>query len=194
MKPAALPLEVLLQRISLADASILGEPKLATTGWMPVDAVVADFLDQRQLMVDAAALMAFSSSQPATARNRLQITLLLLWLLDAEALRQNQTSASQLMTLLLEVPAELAQYTTALSIVSDVERREELARLTLSRLKLLPAGETELQAQDRLNALSSAERARLMALNRAAEARARELHAAMVRRAAEEAADKMGRE
>jgi hypothetical protein len=192
-------LETLLRRIASADASVLLEPKLGAQGVAVVDAVVADLFESLGLVVSPEALLTFAPSQPALARKRLQITLLLVWLCaDAHLrgfLQQGNTKLAQaLLNFLLEVPSELAQYCNVEQLVNDVERREELARLTLARLELLPQGETAMQAQDRLSALSSAERSRVLAASRLADARAKELRAAMARKAAEEAADKMGRE
>jgi hypothetical protein len=192
-------LETLLRRIALADASVLLEPKLGAQGVAVVDAVVADLFDSLELVIAPEALVAFAATQPVQARKRLQITLLLVWLcadahLRGFLLQGNAKFTQALLNFLLEVPSELAQYCNVEQLVNDVERREELARLTLARLELLPQGETAMQAQDRLSALSSAERSRVLAASRLAEARAKELRAAMARKAAEEAADKMGRE
>ena len=79
-------------------------------------------------------------------------------------------------------------------IVTDPDRREELARLALARLGFRPAGETVAQAQDRLTTLNSAERARVMKAAQVAEQRARQIREALARKAAEESADKWTRE
>jgi hypothetical protein len=75
-----------------------------------------------------------------------------------------------------------------------MERREELARLTLARLGLRPEGESEAEATDRLSALSATERYRLVQASREAEARARKVRKALMRKQAKEAADKWTRE
>ena len=79
-------------------------------------------------------------------------------------------------------------------LVSDPDRREELARLCLRALGLLPAGETAAQAQDRLTTLSTAERQRVIREAREAERRAQKIREAMVKKAAEEAAAKYMRD
>ena len=76
----------------------------------------------------------------------------------------------------------------------DPERREELARVTLAAFELRPAGESLAQAQDRLQAISGAERKRLIEAVQAAEKRAREVREALLAKAAAEAADKDTRE
>ena len=78
--------------------------------------------------------------------------------------------------------------------VSDPERREELARICLSQMNLLPAGEKLAAARDRLATLDSVERERVIVFSRNAQKRAQELREALARKAAEEAASKMSRE
>ena len=78
--------------------------------------------------------------------------------------------------------------------VSDPERREELARLALKALGLRPAGETGVEAQDRLTTVSSVERRRVILGTRNAQRRAAEIREAMRKKAAEEAAAKASRE
>ena len=186
------PLQVLMRRIAEAGSDVLIEPRIGAQGVAPVDAVVSDLFDL--LGLEPAALDDFAVNKSVQDRRRLQITLLLTWLCADETLQAHAKNAALLLQILQQVPAELAKYTTVEQLVSDSDRREELARLTLARMQLLPLGESAAQAQDRLNVLSSAERERLVAASRAAEARARLLREAMARRAAEEAADKMGRE
>jgi hypothetical protein len=74
------------------------------------------------------------------------------------------------------------------AMVNDPDRREELVRLCLKGLALVPAGESAAQAADRLTTLDSVERERVIRKTRKKEARAREIREAMARRRAEEAA------
>lgn len=187
------PLQVLMRRIAEAGIDVLIEPRIGAQGVAPVDAVISDLFELLGLELPAA-LDDFGVNKSVQDRRRLQITLLLTWLCADETLQAHAKNAALLLQILQQVPAELAKYTTVEQLVSDSDRREELARLTLARMQLLPLGESAAQAQDRLNVLSSAERERLVAASQAAEARARLLREAMARRAAEEAADKMGRE
>ena len=187
------PLEILMRRIAEAGSDVLIEPRIGAQGVAPVDAVVQDLFELLGLDLPLS-LDEFGINKTVQDRRRLQITLLLTWLCADETLQAHVKNGALLLQILQQVPAELARYTTVEQLVSDMDRREELARLTLARMRLLPLGETAAQAQDRLNVLSSAERERLVAASRAAEVRARELREAMARQAAEEAADKMGRE
>jgi len=100
---------------------------------------------------------------------------------------------------------ELAQVASAAAFVQDEDRREELVRLCLSGLGLVPDGETPNQAEDRLTALSSVARVRAVAAAKEKlrlakeeaereEARARQVREELARKAAEEAAAKGSRE
>ena len=89
---------------------------------------------------------------------------------------------------------ELSRAAKAEYLVNDPEGREEIGRIVLKALDLVPAGESEEQALDRLAAIDSVERAAVIEKTRAAQKRARELREAMARREAEEAASKMTRE
>jgi hypothetical protein len=76
----------------------------------------------------------------------------------------------------------------------DPKRREEIVRSLFATLELVPEGETEAQADDRLTRVSSAQRKRLLAAAREAEARAEVVREALAAKAAQEAADKYTRE
>ena len=89
---------------------------------------------------------------------------------------------------------ELAAAVPAETLVSDADRREELARRLLAGLGLLPAGETDAQATDRLAAPRLGRAARVLAATRAAEERAAAVRQAMHDKAAAEAAAKASRE
>lgn len=97
---------------------------------------------------------------------------------------------------LLHSPAmtNLAKLVRPEALIHDPDRREELVRLCLQGLNLIPAGETAAQAADRLTTLDSVERDRVIRRTREAEARAREVREAMARRRAEEAAARYSRE
>jgi hypothetical protein len=83
---------------------------------------------------------------------------------------------------------------TATAWHGDPKRREEIVRSMLATLELVPEGETEAQADDRLTRVSSAHRKRLLAAAREAEARSELVREALAAKAAQEAADKYTRE
>jgi hypothetical protein len=89
---------------------------------------------------------------------------------------------------------ELSRIVSFELFFEDQERREELIRISLKHLNLIPEGETEVNAKDRLNTLDSVERMRIIRKTKNAQKRAQELRAAMARKAAAEAASKMSRE
>lgn len=78
--------------------------------------------------------------------------------------------------------------------VTEPDRREELARLALSALGLLPRGENPEQAKDRLAALDTVETERTAVESRKAQERARRVMEEMKKKAAQEAAAKASRE
>jgi hypothetical protein len=138
------------------------------------------------------------------ARNRLRVTLVASWLL-ADPWFRGKADAVRAQEWLREGLSELAALATADAFVKDDDRREELARLCLRALQFTVPGETEAQAQDRLESISSIERNRVIAASRAAhalarkrraeeEARARKVQEEMQRKANEAAAAKGSRE
>ena len=108
--------------------------------------------------------------------------------------RERGGFARRLLPFLTSGLKEVARVVDAGLFVTDPERREELARLCLAGLGLRPAGESEIQALDRLTTVDSVERKRILAETRKAQKRAEELRKAMARKAAQEAASKMTRE
>ena len=208
-------LESLTRRLAETPGDFLAEPRIGSKGRVQTAAVVGDLL--RLLGGDASPkqLAAFisRSTPPSMAdlaeyaernppsfaetrheRNRMAVILILCWLLSDDWFRQTKLEAANFLRLLETEAAELAGQTASKRFVTDPDRREELARLTLARLGFRPAGETIAQAQDRLTTLNSTERARVMQASRAAEERARKIREALMKKAAEESADKFTRE
>jgi hypothetical protein len=187
-------LETLTRRLAETPEDFLAEPRIGGAGRVHTAAVVGDLLRALGGAAGRDELLRFGGADARTDRNRLSITQVLCWLLADEWFVHAAPPAAALLPLLSEQPAELAEQSAAGKFVTDPDRREELARLALARLGYRPAGETQAQAQDRLTTLSSAERARVLRAARLAEQRARELREALIRKAAEESADKWGRE
>jgi hypothetical protein len=194
MKEMGPPIEQLTHRLSETPPDFLDEPKIGQTGRIHVDAVVNDLLQNLGMAPDAEHLDRFRGSSAFEDRNRLSIVLLLCWLLHDEWFQKASLDINDIWSLLYIEADALADQVAAGKFVSDPDRREELARLSLARVGLCPEGESETQAQDRLTSLSSRERARVLAAARAAEERAREIREKLARKAAEESADKWTRE
>ena len=180
--------EALTQHLARAPAELLAEPLLQgqATG-VHVAAVVSDVLrdlgSPRHLT--AAEARHFTQARPAD-RNLLRVTLVAAWL--CHALRELEGLAEAARAFLLEGLGPLAGVAGADLFVTDPDRREELARLALAALGLLPAGETQAAAADRLTALSSVERARVLADTQRQRERARQLREKMEAERARQAA------
>jgi len=188
------PLGSLMRRIAETPPDFLLAPRIGTAGDVHVPAVVYDTLKARGVSLPLPELATFAGRDPKADRGRLSIALLVCWVLADEELWSTAPDIPGVLTLLRDDAVELATQGPATRVIADPDRREELARLALARLGLRPAGESLSQAQDRLTALSSAERARLLKASRQAEERARAIREALARKAAADAADKWTRE
>lgn len=114
---------------------------------------------------------------------------IVLWLLRDEWFLARPVLAERTWQFLLsQTLSHLTELVAATAVVNDPDRREELVRLCLKGLQLLPEGESPAQAADRLTTLDSVERERVIRKTRDAEARAREIREAMARKRAREAA------
>jgi hypothetical protein len=188
------PLQQLLHRITATPPDFMAEPRIGNKGEVHTVAVVRDLLAAKGHVVDISSLSTLAGRDVKADRNRLSIALLMTWLLADPALTIERERLADILTLLKDDATRLAGYTNARQLFEDLERREELARLTLSKLGLRPAGETVAQAQDRFTSISSLERARLLAASQEAEARARAIREQLAKKAAEESANKWTRE
>ena len=192
------PLEALTRRLAECPADFLAEPRLGVNGQVHVAAVVADLLRELggPLLTPAQAevFQPAGSVQPAGARNWLALVLVTAWLLDDPWFRQGQGFGVNVAAFLIDGLRELARLNPAGKFVADPDRREELVRLSLSRLGLRPAGETTAQAADRLSTISTTERQSVLEAAHAAEQRAQAIREAMAKKAAEEAAAQSSRE
>lgn len=184
-------LESLLRRLAETPPDFLGDPAFGNTGSVHSIAVVNDVLIARGAAGLDARLGELAKTGTPHDANRLRLAQVLAWLLADPWFRQGR---HDVLAAIVSASAELASLVPASKCVEHPERREELARLALSKLGLRPAGESEELAADRLTALSSAERARVLAASRAAEERARAIREALAKKAAEESADKWSRE
>ncbi|WP_332877855.1 hypothetical protein [Massilia sp. S19_KUP03_FR1] len=187
-------LALLTHRLADTPAEFLAAPRIGQDGELAVAALVNDVLLLHGQRADIRPLQAFQAEAGTLARNRLQLASLCAWLLADPWFIDARVAQVDLLRALTEAPARLAPVTTAAQSIADVERREECVRVVLAQLGILPAGESAEQAQDRLAAISGAERLALLAASRAAERRARKIRAALAAKAAQESADKWTRE
>lgn len=187
-------LEVLTHRIAETPREFLEEPRIGSGGTVHVAALVNDLLKMHGSRAAYTVLTRFQSTNAKLDRNRLALTMIAVWLLADDWFVSAKLAQQNLIQVLDETALELAAATPAHKFVTDPDRREELARVTLARLGYRPAGETLAQATDRLSSISGTERRRLLEASRAAEERAREIREALAKKAAEESADKWSRE
>lgn len=179
-----------MRRLAETPDDFLAEPRIGATGEVVTAALVADLFQRLGQPVSAAALGPFTSAE-ARDRNRLILIAVTVWLLGDDWVAADHVALGKVLG---ERVADLAAASRADMFVTDIERREELARTALWAMGLVPEGETEAQAADRLSAVSAAERRRLLRASQEAEERARSIREALVRKAAEESADKYTRE
>ncbi|HEX3625891.1 MAG TPA: hypothetical protein VH280_10750 [Verrucomicrobiae bacterium] len=187
-------LESLTRRLAETPEEFLFEPRIGVSGHVHVAAVAGDLAKALNVPLKAGELVRFAGNDARQDRNRLAITLLFCWILFDEWFRQANCGHDAVLKLLDSESKELASQIAARKFVTDPDRREEMARVTLARLGFRPAGESLAQAQDRLTTLNSTERARVMRAARVAEERARQIREALKKKAAEESADKWTRE
>ena len=183
-------IEALTRRLAECPRDFIEEPVQAGRGKIFVDAVVSDLvMDLGGSPLSRKGAENFQSGDKKQ-RNRLRLVLVAAWLLHDDRFREAGVYAKPAYEFLRAGLNELAGVVSADLFVTDPDRREELARLCLEALDLLPGGETKAQAADRLKTLGSIERQKVIEETRAAEKRARELRAAMEKKQAEEAAAK----
>lgn len=190
------PIEVLTRRLIDTPRDILAEPLGAPGGRVEVAAVVSDLVRRHGgagLDTVGAAPFRLPPTADAASVNWLRCVLVASWVLADPALTALGRHES-VVAFLATGLHELAATVTSATLVTDADRREELARRGEHALGLVPAGETEAQALDRLTTLDSAERARVLAATAEAERRAEEVRQAMHAKAAAEAAAKASRE
>jgi hypothetical protein len=188
------PVEVLIRRLAECPPALLEEPHTGRAGKVHVPAVVFDLLSELGGPADPDQLKGFVPDGGKQSRNRAKLILVACWLLFDPWFKNRSGLAANARGLLAEGLNDLAGLVPAGDCVTDRDRREELARLSLAALGYRPSGETPAQAQDRLMTLSSAARARVIREAKAAEERARSIREAMAKKAAAEAAAKVMRE
>ncbi|MFC0108206.1 hypothetical protein [Kibdelosporangium aridum] len=116
-----------------------------------------------------------------------QLVLISCWLLADEPFREVM-DRKRVLDFLNDVLPPLAKLVEPARFVTDPDRREELARLAMLALAVIPEGETVEQAADRLATVDSARRYEVLEATKAAEQRAAAVRKAMEEQRAREAA------
>lgn len=204
-------LQQLTRRLAETPPELLSDPAVGGKPGVETGAVVGDVLRGLGLLNPQSRWLAELHPMAADKKqvNQLRVMLIAAWLLADPWFRgkagANSLAADAQNWLYGGSIAELAALTGADAFVKDDDRREELARLCLKALGLVPQGEEPAQAQDRLESISSVERQRVIAASRRVQDEARKRRAAeaererkvreeMAKKAAEEAAAKGTRE
>jgi hypothetical protein len=202
-------LEELLGHMARTPDEFLDAPSVADSEGLDTAALVADLLvsfNGRRPPTKLLQPFLPRYRQPAVVV-RLQLIQVACHLLSHAVFRLAPDAAAKALAWLgegLDALAEVPGVGSARHYVDTPEGREELVRFALRAFGLRPAGETAAQFDDRLQAVSTVERARVVAAARAArertkklqqeEARARAVREEMERKAAEAAAAKTSRE
>lgn len=178
----SVPVARLTRRLTDTPQDFLAEPDQVS-----VPAVVSDVLVRSGgAALDASSAAPFQATLSAT-RNQLRLVLITCWLLaDDELVARRRAERAH--TLLTSALPRLAALVDAGKFVSDPDRREELARITLRALGIQPAGETPAQSEDRLSTVDSVARQQVLAAAQEAERRAAAVRKAMEEKRAQEAA------
>ena len=176
----------LMHRVAAAPLQALSAQQPYLCAW------VHDVLWSLNAPVDAKQLAVFRLSSEHCPWY--ELTMLQLWLLADDCWLDYALAPSDLLQYLTHQGPVLAGVANAADYVQDDERREELVRLTLQALQLLPDGESEAIAQERLWQVSSIEREKMLAASAKAEQRAAQIRQTLAQQRAREAADKMMRE
>lgn len=165
-------------------------------GSVNVTAVVSDLLfDAGGGFLKKQNTVPFELPSSKKNRNLLGLRLLICHLLHDQWFMSRKKYADKMYKFLTDFQlVKLSDLVPFNNFITDTDRSEELVRLCLLALDLLPEGETETTALDRLTTLDSIERDRVIKKTRIAQKKAQELRAAIAKREAEEAASKMMRE
>ena len=155
-------------------------------------ALVHDAVFNRSVGINASDLAPFKRSFKQCEWYR--VSLLIAFFVTDDSFEGFRFDLTLVLALFENTAKELTQAGSNNIYISDVDRREEFIRVVLQSLNLRPKGETDEQAEDRLQAVSSQERLKVLQASKAAEERARELREALAKQKAKEAADKMTRE
>lgn len=155
------------------------------TGIEPA-AVLSDlFRERASALPPREAIAGLVKAKGKGAKQRVELALIASWVLHDPSFAG--LDADALLGLLGERLPALAELVVPRLFVEDPERREELVRLCIDALGLLPAGETRAQAEDRLASLDSLRRHELLRAARERELARRAEELARLRAEEEEA-------
>lgn len=198
MKKTGPSITHLTHRLGLCPQEFTEQPRIADGPGVAVDAVVGDLFLTWGAPLMRAKQLSFFRASCEESRDVLRLVLVAAWLLYDEELQTtigDPRGAAELVMLWMEedLPA-LAAVVKPEKFISEPERREELSRRVLALLEMIPEGETEKAAADRLKRVDSLERQRMLAETKERVRRAEELRKKMEEKRAREAAARWNRE
>jgi hypothetical protein len=185
MRPDVQRLSARLAELPAVFASPLGSGVEGETGIEPL-AILSDlFRERASALPPRESIAGLVKAKGKGAKQRVELALIASWVLHDASF--SGIDAEALLGLFgVRLPA-LAEVAMPRLFVEDPERREELVRLCLDALGLLPAGETRAQAEDRLASLDSVRRHELLRAARDRELARRAEELARLRAQEEEA-------
>jgi hypothetical protein len=186
-------LEWLTRRLTECPADFL-RPLGGKPGQLNLEALVADLLRDHGMAAVAPEDTAVFVQAKSFSERAQRIVAISCWLLHDDWFLSRQRFARPVHAFLSQTVPELAAIVRPELVISDGDRREELVRLALRALDLMPAGEAEAAALDRLTTLSSVERKRVAAATRAALEHAERVRKALLEKEAAESAARFARE
>jgi len=190
------PVELLTRRLAETPLEFLAPVLASDPAAVNLAAIVSDLIsDLGGDPLSSENAKSFAARDKARD-DELRLVLIASWLLHERWFIDQRRFAPRARAFLSSGLAAVAKIVKPAKFVADPDRREELARMCLAALDLLPAGESEVVARDRLTTLSSVERQRVLAETRKAqeEQRRRKIEEEMARQKAAEAAPSWGRE
>lgn len=116
------------------------------------------------------------------------------WFFSYEAFHRQPGLLAGITTFMLRKLPELADYVDTRQWIEDEDRNEEFVRAALDCCGIMPDGESEIEAADRLDALSTIKRQQVLKESSEAFERMMEIRRKMAEQKAREAANVYGRE
>ncbi|MDH4183846.1 MAG: hypothetical protein OEV92_06470 [Nitrospinota bacterium] len=190
-------IQALVHRLAACPQDFLMDPIIGKKGSIHTVALVSDILlEMGRAVIEQkeADSIEGGTFKPRVQVNRLRMIQVACWLLGHSWFQGRKELCPKVLLFLAAGLDDLAGMIDASLLVTDQDRREELARLLLDLLELTPEGETQAQAADRLESISSVMRRKVLEQTKQAEARARKIREELAKKAAAEAAAKTSRE
>lgn len=180
----------MIHHIKQCPAEFLGQPDRNGRSGINTEALVNDTV--RALTGDATAPRLIDIAAARRSLAELSLQQICCWALSHPFFRQ--IDSGWLRQFFCKGLSEVAPLVKPEQWVKDEERAEELARMILSACGKCPGGESEAEAADRFDSVSTVKRLKVIEETKAAMERAQEIRRQMAEKAAREAANVYSRE